>query len=96
VAWGLGTKVTLLEPAPVPLAHAIGDRVGRVLSQAHRDHGVDLRTGVTVAAVTDGGVRLADGDLIEADEVLVAIGSVPNTEWLLGGRAALMRWPRSR
>ena len=84
VAGGLGTKVTLLEPAPVPLAHAIGDRVGRVLSQAHREHGVDLRTGVTVAAVTDGGVRLADGELVEADEVLVAIGSIPNTEWLLG------------
>ena len=27
-------------------------------------------------------MRLADGELVEADEVLVAIGSLPNTEWL--------------
>jgi NADPH-dependent 2,4-dienoyl-CoA reductase/sulfur reductase-like enzyme len=84
VARGLGCAVTLLEPAPVPLAHAVGEEVGRVLSRAHVEHGVDLRTGITVAAVTDGGVLLADGELVEADEVLVAIGSVPNTEWLEG------------
>ncbi|GAA3612565.1 FAD-dependent oxidoreductase [Nonomuraea rosea] len=89
VARGLGCQVTLLEPAPVPLAHALGEPVGRVLSQAHLEHGVDLRTGVTVTAVTDGGVRLADGELVRADEVLVAIGSVPNTEWLEGSGLTL-------
>ncbi|MDX3712379.1 NAD(P)/FAD-dependent oxidoreductase [Streptomyces europaeiscabiei] len=82
VAWRLGVKVTLLEPAPVPLAHAVGGEVGAVLSRAHLDHGVDLRTGVTVTEVTEDGVRLADGGTVEADEVLVAIGSLPNTEWL--------------
>ncbi|WP_338145893.1 NAD(P)/FAD-dependent oxidoreductase [Streptomyces scabichelini] len=82
VARGLGCEVTLLEPAPVPLAHAVGEEVGRVLSRAHLDHGVDLRTGVTVTAVTEDGVRLADGELVDADEVLVAVGSLPNTEWL--------------
>lgn len=62
VARGLGTEVTLLEPAPVPLAHAVGEQVGRVLSGAHLDHGVDLRTGVGVTEVSDTGVRLTDGD----------------------------------
>jgi NADPH-dependent 2,4-dienoyl-CoA reductase/sulfur reductase-like enzyme len=84
VARGLGTEVTLLEPAPVPLAHAVGEQVGRVLSGAHLDHGVDLRTGVGVTEVSDTGVRLTDGELVAADEVLVAIGSLPNTEWLEG------------
>ncbi|MFM9596302.1 NAD(P)/FAD-dependent oxidoreductase [Streptomyces scabiei] len=84
VARGLGVQVTLLEPAPVPLAHAVGGEVGAVLSRAHLDHGVDLRTGVTVTEVTGDGVRLADGTTVEADEVLVAIGSLPNTEWLAG------------
>ncbi|WP_328493288.1 FAD-dependent oxidoreductase [Streptomyces sp. NBC_00414] len=84
VARSLGTEVTLLEPAPVPLAHAVGAEVGRVLSAAHLDHGVDLRTGVAVTAVTEGGVRLADGELVEGDAVLVAVGSLPNTEWLAG------------
>ncbi|MBV1938485.1 FAD-dependent oxidoreductase [Streptomyces sp. BV286] len=84
VARRLGTEVTLLEPAPVPLAHAVGDEVGRVLAAAHLDHGVDLRTGVRVAAVTEGGVRLVGGELVEGDQVLVAVGSLPNTEWLAG------------
>lgn len=84
VAWRLGGEVVLLEPAPVPLAHAVGTEVGQILSRAHRDHGVHLRTGVTVTEVTERGVRLADGELVEADEVLVAVGSLPNTEWLGG------------
>jgi NADPH-dependent 2,4-dienoyl-CoA reductase/sulfur reductase-like enzyme len=84
VARGLGCEVILLEPAAVPLAHAVGERVGRVLAQAHAEHGVDLRTGVAVSAVAEGGVLLNDGGSVEADEVLVAIGSLPNTEWLEG------------
>ncbi|MFF5982635.1 NAD(P)/FAD-dependent oxidoreductase [Streptomyces olindensis] len=82
VARGLGARVTLLEPAAVPLAHAVGTEVGRLLCRVHLDHGVELRTGVSVSGVTDRGVRLADGEVVEADEVLVAIGSLPNTEWL--------------
>ncbi|MFI7504998.1 NAD(P)/FAD-dependent oxidoreductase [Streptomyces sp. NPDC049687] len=84
VAWRLGARVTLLEPAAVPLAHAVGEDVGRVLSQAHRDRGVDLRCGVTVTEVTEDGVLLGDGEVVEAEEVLVAVGSVPNTDWLAG------------
>jgi NADPH-dependent 2,4-dienoyl-CoA reductase/sulfur reductase-like enzyme len=89
VARRLGARVTLLEPAPVPLAHAVGTEVGAVLTRAHLDRGVDLRCGVTVTEVTEDGVRLAGGELIEADEVLVAIGSLPNTEWLDGSDLAL-------
>lgn len=84
VAWRLGCEVTLLEPAPVPLAHAVGMEVGEILTNAHLERGVNLRCGVTVTEVTEDGVRLADGERIEADEVLVAVGSVPNTEWLAG------------
>ncbi|MFJ3670637.1 NAD(P)/FAD-dependent oxidoreductase [Streptomyces sp. NPDC090106] len=84
VARGLGAEVTLLEPAEVPLAHAVGDRVGRVLARAHLDRGVDLRCGVTVTEATADGVRLADGEVVGADAVLVAVGSVPRTDWLDG------------
>ncbi|WP_293997329.1 NAD(P)/FAD-dependent oxidoreductase [Streptomyces sp.] len=84
VAAGLGTQVTLLEPARVPLAHAVGDEVGSILAQAHRDHGVELRTGTSVSEVVPEGVRLENDSVVEADTVLVAIGSRPNTEWLEG------------
>lgn len=83
-ARGIGCRVTLVEPAPVPLAHAVGEDVGRMLSTLHSEHGVDLRTGTGVAEVTDEGVRLVGGEVIEADEVLVSVGSVPNTDWLEG------------
>jgi NADPH-dependent 2,4-dienoyl-CoA reductase/sulfur reductase-like enzyme len=77
----------MLEPAPVPLAHAVGETVGRALTQAHQDHGVHLRTGVWVQAVLsrDGeatGVRLTDGSEVAGQDIVVGIGSLPNTEWL--------------
>ncbi|MFG1604848.1 NAD(P)/FAD-dependent oxidoreductase [Actinoplanes sp. NPDC049265] len=84
VARGLGCEVVLLDPAPAPLAHAVGEEVGRMLARVHREQGVDLRTGTGVAAVTDRGVLLPDGELVPADAVLVAIGSRPATGWLDG------------
>jgi len=88
-ARGLGLLVTMLEPAQVPLAHAVGAAVGRTLTRAHRDHGVDLRTGVTVDGVLSRGgevtgVRLSDGSEVAGQDVVVGIGSRPNTEWLAG------------
>jgi NADPH-dependent 2,4-dienoyl-CoA reductase/sulfur reductase-like enzyme len=84
VARGLGAQVTALEPAQVPLAHAVGAQVGEVIAGVHRDNGVDLRTGVGVEAIVPGGVLVAGGEVVPADEVLVAIGALPNTEWLEG------------
>jgi NADPH-dependent 2,4-dienoyl-CoA reductase/sulfur reductase-like enzyme len=89
VARRMGARVTLLEPAAVPLAHAVGVEIGQMLARAHVDRGVELRCGVTVTDVTEDGVRLADGEEVEADEVLVAIGSLPNTEWLGGSGLAV-------
>jgi len=86
-ARGLGLEVTLLETAPVPLARAVGEEVGRVLTRAHREQGVDLRTGVAVEAVLSRGgevtgVRLTDGSKVAGQDIVVGIGSHPNTEWL--------------
>ncbi|MFF0107329.1 NAD(P)/FAD-dependent oxidoreductase [Streptomyces hirsutus] len=89
VARGLGVHVTLLEPSPVPLAHAVGTEVGGMLSRVHLEHGVELRTSVTVTEVVEDGVRLADGEVVEADEILVAVGSLPNTGWLADSGLAL-------
>ncbi|MFF5362746.1 NAD(P)/FAD-dependent oxidoreductase [Streptomyces scabiei] len=94
VARTMGVEVTVVEPVPVPLAHAVGRKVGLFLAQLHVDRGVDLRTGVTVDEIlTDAGevagVKLADGTVVPADDVLLAVGSVPNTEWLVGSGLAL-------
>jgi 3-phenylpropionate/trans-cinnamate dioxygenase ferredoxin reductase component len=90
-----GLDVTILEAMPVPLGQALGDEMGAVLADVHRDHGVDVRLGTAVAGL-DGGadgrverVRLADGSEIEADLVVVGIGVAPNTGWLEGSGLTL-------
>jgi 3-phenylpropionate/trans-cinnamate dioxygenase ferredoxin reductase component len=79
-----GAEVTLIEAAPQPLSRVLGDELGAVFADLHREHGVDLRLGVGVTEIVgaDGaatGVRLADGGVVEADVVLVGIGAAPNT-----------------
>jgi NADPH-dependent 2,4-dienoyl-CoA reductase/sulfur reductase-like enzyme len=87
-ASGLGVDVTVLEAATSPLAGAIGEQMGQVVSGLHADHGVTLRCGVGVAAIEGedhvSGVRLADGTLVPADVVLVGVGVKPTTDWLAG------------
>jgi NADPH-dependent 2,4-dienoyl-CoA reductase/sulfur reductase-like enzyme len=88
-ARGLGVEVTVLESAPVPLALAVGEEAGRFLTSIHHDHGVRIDTGAAVTEITDSGVRLADGTVVSGDDVLLAIGSAPNTEWLAGSGLAV-------
>lgn len=79
-----GLKVTVLESAPRVLARVTAPVVSAFYERVHREAGVDLRTGVQLAAFEGegavSGVRLADGTLIPADFVVVGIGLIANTE----------------
>jgi NADPH-dependent 2,4-dienoyl-CoA reductase/sulfur reductase-like enzyme len=81
-----GLQVTVIESLPVPLSPALGPAFCEMVGAMHRDHGVDLRTGVAVTDVFGeshvAGVALSNGSRIEADVVVVGIGVTPNTEWL--------------
>jgi NADPH-dependent 2,4-dienoyl-CoA reductase/sulfur reductase-like enzyme len=83
-----GLPVTMIESLPVPLSPILGPSFGDMVAAMHRDHGVDLRTGVVVTDVLGesrvAGVALSDGSRIDADVVVVGIGVTPNTEWLEG------------
>ena len=83
-----GVDVTAIESLPIPLAPILGPTLGDMVAATHRDHGVDLRTGVTVTDVYGEsrveGLGLSDGSRVDADVVVVGIGVVPNTEWLDG------------
>ena len=87
-ARGRGLEVTLVEALPTPLSRVLGDEMGRVCAEVHRDHGVDLRTAVGVDSIEGDGrverVVLSDGSTVDADVVVVGIGVIPNTEWLEG------------
>jgi NADPH-dependent 2,4-dienoyl-CoA reductase/sulfur reductase-like enzyme len=88
-----GLPVTVIESLPVPLSPILGPTLGAMVAAMHRDHGVDLRTGVTVTNVVGGshagGIVLSDGSRIDADVVVVGIGVTPNTEWLDGSGLTL-------
>jgi len=83
-----GLQVTLVEPLPVPLARGLGEAMGRVCAELHRDQGVDLRCGVGVSGFQGHQrverVTLSDGSSVEADLVVVGIGAAPETGWLEG------------
>ncbi|MCA1661226.1 MAG: FAD-dependent oxidoreductase [Novosphingobium sp.] len=88
----LGLAVTLLEALPRVLARVAGEEMSSFYEAEHRAHGVDVRTGVTVAGIEgDGavsGVRLAEGEVLPADMVIVGIGIVPAVGPLLAAGAA--------
>jgi 3-phenylpropionate/trans-cinnamate dioxygenase ferredoxin reductase subunit len=79
-----GAEVTVLESLDLPLVRVLGPQVAQVFADLHREHGVDLRTGVSVEALegetTVTGVRLGDGSVVPADAVVVGIGAAPNVE----------------
>lgn len=80
----LGLKVTVLENLPRVLARVTAPEVSAFFERVHREAGVDLRTGVQIAAFEGMGevtrVKLADGSHINTDFVVVGIGLLPNTE----------------
>ena len=94
----LGVDVTLIEAAPVPLFHVLGERLGGWFASLHREEGVRVELGAGLAealpvAVLGGGtlvesLLLADGRAIAVDAVLVGVGVVPETRWLAGSPLA--------
>ncbi|MFI5780457.1 NAD(P)/FAD-dependent oxidoreductase [Nocardia sp. NPDC051570] len=87
-------NVVLVEPQPAPLAAALGERVGALVARLHREAGVDLRCGVGLdSLVVEGnsarGARLGDGTVVDADLVVIGVGSVPVTDWLADSGIAL-------
>ena len=87
-ARGREIPVTMIEALPTPLGRILGEQMGSVIADVHREHGVDLRTGVGVDSINGGdaveSVTLSDGTIIDADVVVIGIGVIPNSDWLEG------------
>jgi 3-phenylpropionate/trans-cinnamate dioxygenase ferredoxin reductase component len=79
-----GCEVTVVEPQSTALAAVLGEQVGELFAEFHRQHGVQLLfgTGVDAFEGTDKltGVRTSDGEVIPADLVIVGVGVQPNIE----------------
>jgi 3-phenylpropionate/trans-cinnamate dioxygenase ferredoxin reductase subunit len=78
-----GADVTVLESLDLPLLRVLGPEVAQVFADLHREHGVDLRTGVQVTSIAASGdgarLTLGDGGAIDVDVLVVGVGVEPNT-----------------
>jgi 3-phenylpropionate/trans-cinnamate dioxygenase ferredoxin reductase component len=83
-AAGYGCQVTVVEAGPAPLAAAIGAPVGAQTARWYAAAGVDLKVATAVEAVQPGGLALAGGEWLAADEIVTAVGVRPATGWLEG------------
>ncbi|ROO83874.1 NADPH-dependent 2,4-dienoyl-CoA reductase/sulfur reductase-like enzyme [Actinocorallia herbida] len=78
----LGCRVTVLEAAETPVAVALGTELGALTVPWYAEAGVELRCGVKVASIEDGGVALVGGEFLDADAVVVGVGVRPALGWL--------------
>lgn len=88
----LGKRVVLLEALDRVLARVAGEALSRFYEAEHRAHGVDLRLGARVERLEGEGdrvtgVRLADGESVPAQMVVVGIGIEPAVAPLLAAGA---------
>jgi NADPH-dependent 2,4-dienoyl-CoA reductase/sulfur reductase-like enzyme/ferredoxin len=90
--------VTVAERGSAPLVGAVGEVIGAVAGDIQREHGVDLRCGVTVTGMEGDGngrlrrAHLSDGATIDTDVAVVALGAIRNVEWLFGSGLAVGPW----
>ena len=88
----LGKQVIVLEALDRVLARVAGETLSRFYEAEHRAHGVEVRLGVAVECIEGDkgkvrGVRLADGEVLPAEAVIVGIGIVPSVAPLLAAGA---------
>ena len=87
-----GKHVTVVEALDRVLARVAGAALSRFYEGEHRAHGVDVRLSAAVTCIEGEhrvtGVRLADGELLSCEIVIVGIGIVPAVEPLLAAGAS--------
>jgi 3-phenylpropionate/trans-cinnamate dioxygenase ferredoxin reductase subunit len=89
-----GVDVTIVDVAPHPMP-VMGPEIGSRAARIHEAEGVRFRLGRGVAGIEGDervtGVRLDDGEVLEASVVLVAVGSTPNSEWFTDAGLSMER-----
>ena len=75
-ARALGAQAVVIERMDRVLARVASETLSAFFTAHHRAQGVEILTSVEAVAFEAGGVRLADGRLIEADAVLVGVGAL--------------------
>jgi len=84
----LGVEVAVVAPGSVPLERVLGEEVGGVLAEIHREHGVEFHFGDSADAFEGSGhverVVTAAGERIECDFAVIGVGVEPAVELAAG------------
>lgn len=75
-ARALGADVVLLERLDRVLKRVASEPLSAFFADRHRAEGVDLRVNIEITAFEEGAVRLADGQCVQADTILVGVGAL--------------------
>jgi 3-phenylpropionate/trans-cinnamate dioxygenase ferredoxin reductase component len=82
----LGLGVTIVEPLETAMYRILGGEIGRVVEAIHRDHGVQLFFGESVARFEGSKaverIVTTTGRIIDCDLVVVGVGTVPTASIL--------------
>jgi NADPH-dependent 2,4-dienoyl-CoA reductase/sulfur reductase-like enzyme len=84
----LGCDVTVVAPGTLPIKRPLGDELAAEVMRRQQEQGVKflMQTAVDDLVGTDKvtAVKLGNGQQLECDVFIEAIGSIANTEWLDG------------
>lgn len=89
VAAARGCQVSVVEAGQTPLAAAVGTEIGALTAPWYGQAGVELLLGQSVESVQDGGLALAGGGWLAADEIVTAVGVRPEVGWVESGGVVL-------
>lgn len=81
---GLGHEVVVIEAMERVMSRVVSPQVSAFYEQAHRAHGVQLRLSTAIDSFAGGdrltAIKLADGETVATDAVVVGVGVEPNVE----------------
>lgn len=84
----LGAHVTVVGKGPVPMLRPLGRQLAEDIQHRHEAHGVQFRNNTRVVRIIGEdritGVELDNGDVVDCDVLIEAVGSLPNVEFLEG------------
>ena len=72
-----GLEVHVVGREALPLAHLLGDEVGRLIQTVHTDKGVHFHLGASPKSIGPSSVELVDGTTIACDLVVLGVGVKP-------------------
>ncbi len=72
-----GLNVDVVAPESIPMEKVLGPDLGRFVQSLHESHGVRFHLGRTVSRCEGTRVTLSDGEIVEADFLVLGVGVEP-------------------